>query len=87
MQVIFSKTFTKSYKKLDEKIKSAFGKKLEIFLQNEFDPILRNHMLKGNYEEIRSISITGDFRAHYIILETKDYYFVAIGSHSELYDK
>lgn len=39
MQVLFSKTFTKSYKKLDEKIKIAFGKRLEIFLQNEFDPI------------------------------------------------
>ncbi len=87
MQVLFSKTFTKSYKKLDEKIRIAFGKRLEIFLENEFDSVLRNHVLQGEYEGTRSISITGDFRAHYIILETKDYYFVAIGSHSELYDK
>ncbi len=87
MHVIFSKTFSKSYEKLDSKIQHAFEKRLRIFATNEFDPILRNHTLKGKFKTIRSITITGDFRAHYTILEDDIRYFVTIGSHSELYEK
>ena len=56
-------------------------------MTNEFDPILRNHTLKGKNKTIRSITITGDFRAHYTIHESDVRYFVTIGSHSELYEK
>ncbi len=56
-------------------------------MENEFEPILNNHMLQGKYAEVRSINITGDFRAHYTVLNNNSRYFVAIGTHSELYDR
>lgn len=87
MHVLFSKTFVKAYKKVDSKIKRAFGEKLELFKQDEFDIRLRNHALQGKYKHVRSIIITGDFRAHYETIEENSKYFVAIGTHSELYEK
>ena len=45
MTIVFSKTFTKAYKKLDLQIKTAFTKKLSLFRKNEFDTRLRNHTL------------------------------------------
>jgi len=48
---------------------------------------LRNHSLQGKYDGVRSITITGDFRAHYVILLEESRTFVAIGTHSELYEK
>ncbi|OGG89115.1 hypothetical protein A2592_03235 [Candidatus Kaiserbacteria bacterium RIFOXYD1_FULL_42_15] len=87
MHVLFSKTFTKTYKRLDQKIKKAFEIKLLIFIENEFDETLRNHSLQGKYDGVRSITITGDFRAHYVILLEESRTFVAIGTHSELYEK
>lgn len=86
MNIIFSKTFVKSYKKIDTKIQIAFGKKLELFKESEFDVRLRNHTLQGEYKDVRSISVTGNFRAHYKTLDGNIKYFVAIGTHSELYE-
>ena len=87
MHVLFSKTFIKAYKKLDQKIKNAFQKKLVTFIENEFDATLRNHALQGKCEGVRSITITGDFRAHYVVFLEDTRTFVAIGTHSELYEK
>lgn len=86
MNIIFSKTFVKSFKKIDMKIQVAFEKKLELFEENEFDVRLRNHSLQGEFKDMRSISVTGDFRAHYKTLDDDVKYFVAIGTHSELYE-
>jgi addiction module RelE/StbE family toxin len=71
---------------MDSKIKKAYEEKLSWFLQDEFDIRLRNHALRGKYKQIRSIAITGDVRAHYEIREEGVRYFVAIGTHSELYE-
>jgi len=86
MFIKFSKPLTKSFKKLDLKIQKAFYKKLEIFMTDEYTFTLHNHALQGKYQGVRSISVTGDFRAHYVILSDDVRYFVAIGSHSELYE-
>lgn len=87
MNILFSKTFVKAYKKVDVKIQIAFGEKIELFKQDEFDIRLHNHVLHGKYKHVRSIAITGDFRAHYETLDGNIKYFVAIGTHSELYKK
>ncbi len=51
-------------------------------MEDEFSIPLNNHPLKGEYTGVRSINITGDFRAHYTILEDNHRYFIAIGTHS-----
>ncbi|MHB8362734.1 MAG: type II toxin-antitoxin system RelE/ParE family toxin [Patescibacteria group bacterium] len=88
MDIQFSKTFNRQYKKSDIKIKKAFEKKLELFIQNPLNPILNNHQLKGHLKDSRSINITGDWRALYSI-HTKNnniiVLFELMGTHSQLY--
>lgn len=84
MEIKFSPDFHKQYGKANEKIKSAFQKRLELFQQNPFNPILRNHPLTGQLKGSRSINITGDWRA--IFTETNDaIIFELLGTHSQLY--
>ncbi len=87
MVVVLSSTFKKAYTKLDKKIKDAFTVRLKLFIVDEFNPRLNNHGLKGNYHGVRSISITGNFRAHYVIIDSNVRQFVEIGTHSQLYKK
>ena len=84
MTVILHKNFLKGYKKLTESQKKKFKERRNLFLSDEFNPILNNHSLKGRYEGYRSINITGDLRAVY--KKTGDYcIFVIVDNHSNLY--
>ncbi|MDP3973963.1 MAG: type II toxin-antitoxin system mRNA interferase toxin, RelE/StbE family [Candidatus Daviesbacteria bacterium] len=88
MQTKFAKKFKKQYEKADAKIKSAFDKKLELFLQDPFHPLLNNHSLTGKYLEKRSINITGDWRAIFSEAETEEekvINFELLDIHSNLY--
>lgn len=84
MVVRFHKNFEKQYKKLRRTGKNKFQERIDIFLQDEFNPILNNHPLRGKYQGYRSINVTGDLRAIYkkagnVVI------FVAIDTHSNLY--
>ena len=80
----YSKDFKKDYKKLPEKIQLRFKERVSIFSQDEFNPVLNNHALKGKYLGYRSINISGDLRAIYK-KEANLIIFVRIDSHSNLY--
>jgi len=80
-----TKAFDKQYAKLNFKIKIAFKQRIEVFKANPFDTKLRNHALKGKYLGYRSIDITGDIRALYIIQGDTAIIFGFIGTHSQLY--
>lgn len=84
MRIKLHKNFQKQYIKLTTIQKEKFKERRDLFLQDEFSPILNNHALKGEYLGYRSINITGDLRAIYKNNE-EDVIFVAIGSHSKLY--
>lgn len=83
--IIFSTRFEKQVRKLDKKIIVSFKERVLLFEKNEFDPLLNNHKLKGEYDSCRSINITGDFRLIYEKVGENTYLFITIGSHSELY--
>ncbi|MBI2621738.1 MAG: type II toxin-antitoxin system mRNA interferase toxin, RelE/StbE family [Candidatus Levybacteria bacterium] len=88
MEIRFSPRFRKQYTKSNQKIKVSFHKRLKIFEQNHNHPLLKNHSLAGNYKGLRSINITGDWRAVYREKRTNDKLeitFVALGTHSQLY--
>ena len=85
MQFAYSKNFKKEYKKLPRSVKEKFSSQLRFFEKNPRSKILRIHKLQGKFEGFYSINITGDIRAIYEIVDDNIYYFVAIGSHSELY--
>ena len=84
MEIEFSARFRKQYQKADKKIKKAFYKRLKLFRQDPFYPLLNNHLLIGRYREYRSINITGDWRAIYS-RQRNIIVFEMLGTHSQLY--
>lgn len=86
MQIEYSKKFIKEFKKCPDHVKQAFKQRLQIFINDEYNPILNNHCLIGELKDRRSINVNGDWRA---IFQQRDsgeiVYFVAIGTHSKLY--
>ncbi len=85
MLIFTNKNFDKSFAKLSPKIKESFINRLDIFVADNFDPVLNNHSLKGEYFGYRSINVTGDYRAVYKIVATHEVCFIDIGTHSQLY--
>ena len=86
MQIEYSKKFIKEFKKCPVNVKTNFKTRLGILVNNQYSFVLNNHPLIGELRNYRSINITGDWRA---IFEEIDggqiIYFVAIGTHSQLY--
>ena len=87
MKLIPHKKFTKQLKLLPRKIQLRAKDRLQIFQNNPFNPILRNHELRGKYEGFRSINITGDYR---LVFEEREdgsvVLLLMIGTHSDLYE-
>ena len=84
MTVSFSKLFLKQAKKLDPKLRKKLHERIALFVRNPFDASLRNHPLKGPYKDYRSIDITGDVRALYL-MQDDEAIFDAVGTHGQLY--
>ena len=88
MKVRFSNSFRKQYNRSPNKIQKAFDDRLKLFLQDSFNPKLRNHQLTGKFRNCRSINITGDWRTLYStnkINKENVVIFEALGTHSQLY--
>ncbi|MDP2909960.1 MAG: type II toxin-antitoxin system mRNA interferase toxin, RelE/StbE family [bacterium] len=85
MRIAFHKNFDKCYKKLTDSQQNKTQERLVLFLKNPFDPILRNHPLKGKYLGYRSIDIAGDLRAVYKSINFEECIFVILDTHSNLY--
>jgi addiction module RelE/StbE family toxin len=84
MEIAFSASFSKQYRKANKKIKKAFYQRLQLFKQDSHHLLLRNHSLTGSYRKYRSINVTGDWRAIYSE-EGKLIVFEMLGTHSQLY--
>ena len=84
MKISYSKNFIKQSKKLNKPVREKLIQRIELFTNNPLDSELNNHPLKGKYKKYRSINITGDFRALYLV---QDEYIVfdLVGTHSQLY--
>ena len=86
MQHFLHTSFLKKYKKLPIKLKLKIMERLVLFDQDHFNNILDNHSLRGELEGYRSVNITGDYRAIFLIKEGIAV-FTDIGTHSELFGK
>ena len=85
-KIEYSQRFIKDLKRAPQKIRLSFRARLEIFLSDNFHPLLNNHALGGKYQNYRSINITGDWRV--VFKEDEDgsvVFFMALGTHSQLY--
>ena len=82
----FDKSFTKDSRRLQAGTKRKLAERLRLFVETPFHPLLNNHALKGNYAGLRSINITGDYRAIYQPTGTNIALFIYIDTHSNLYE-
>lgn len=86
----YSPSFLEIFKKVDVRIRKSFKQKILIFSKNPNDLELNNHPLTKEWQGHNSIDITVDYRAIYqekIVGEEVVAYFVALGTHEELYGK
>ena len=86
MLIRYSKDFSKKYNNVGDKIVEAVDKRISLFVEDKFHPLLNNHILHGEFEGCRSINITGDYRI--IFRENKNgdiIFFLLLGTHGELY--
>ena len=87
MQVRISSDLAKELakiKKKDKKLASLVQEKLETFSLNPQHPSLRHHKLKGELNNLWSISITKSVRMVYL-QEDGEAYFTDIGTHDQVY--
>lgn len=88
MNVELDPDFVKQLKKLDVKIRKSFKERIIKFSKNPQDPQLNDHSLKKAWHGHRSIDVTADWRAIYREIRKREEtiaYFVAIGTHKDLY--
>lgn len=86
MQINYAKSFQQAFLKLDKKRREKVLEAIQVFQTDPFDPILRNHLLKGSMQGKRSFSVTGDVRI--LFEEYKDYTLVLmldVGTHNQVY--
>lgn len=86
MKIRYSKKFVKQLAKQPDKVVRALKLRIELFEEDMYNPLLRNHPLQGKLKGYYSINITGDIRAIYEIVDDEIYIYQMIGTHSQLYD-
>ena len=84
MNIAYSKNFIKLSKKLSPNVRKKLIQRVSLFSTNPLGSQLRDHPLKGKYKQYRSIDITGDYRALYL-LDGDEAIFNIVGTHSQLY--
>mgnify|MGYP001607365815 CR=1 FL=1 len=88
MKVRLAPKLVKKLKKQDVRIKNSFKSAIKLFSKDPNDPLLDNHPLQREWEGFSSIDITPDWRAIFEYKQVGDEiiaYFVALGTHDELY--
>ena len=83
-RIEFSVFFNKHLTASTREIRVAFLETLQLFRDDPDHPSLRNHPLKDKFAEVRSIDVTGDWRALYR-RERERIIFVELGTHDQLY--
>lgn len=86
MQIRSSRNFDKQFRKLPKKIQEQFSKRIELLQNEPSNPQLNIHKLSGKYDELWSLNVTGDMRAIFDRENPDLIFFIAIGTHSELYE-
>ena len=80
-----SNKFKKNLNNLPEKIQRKTFERLNLFNVDQFESILNNHSLHGEYLGCRSINVSGDLRIIYKKISDTACLLVDIGTHSQLF--
>lgn len=89
MIVKYSPAFLYLLKKANVRIRKNLKEVITLFVQDPYNLQLNNHVLRREWEGFRSINVTADWRAIFreIVIEDEEptAYFVALGTHRQLY--
>lgn len=80
--------FRKSFKKRivsNSKLAIAVTRRIRLFEENPFHPLLHNHQLTGSFRGFRAFWVTGNIRIIYQELEKQKVRFLDIGTHNQVY--
>lgn len=78
--IYYSSKFKKTVKKYSSHQKQIVHK-INIFIQNPFDPQLKTHKLSGNLQGYWSFSITYHIRIMFEFIDEETIGFIDIGTH------
>lgn len=87
MTVYYHKHFTKAFKTRisnNPSLVRQFEERLELFIKEPTNPLLKDHALRGSKIGYRSFSITGDIRLIYEKVEDGISLY-DIGTHNQVY--
>lgn len=87
MNLNYTKNFLKHYETRvakNQRLVNRFQERLDLFLRDPQNPILKDHRLTGARKHLRAFSVTGDVRVLYY-REGNEIYLVDIGTHSQVY--
>lgn len=73
--------FEKDFVDLPEKVRARAKKRIKLFEENCFHPILDTHKLKGVIKTFWSFSISADFRVIFRFLNRSEIIYYRIGPH------
>ncbi|MEI7579014.1 MAG: type II toxin-antitoxin system YafQ family toxin [bacterium] len=84
--IIYNHKFQKSLITLSRigKLKERILIRINLFLADRSNPILRDHSLQGRFKNFRAFSITGDVRIIYREYP-HHFLFIDIGTHNQVY--
>jgi len=80
----FRKAFKKRIKN-DSKLVKKTTERIQLFLDNPQNPVLKDHQLIGKLKNNRSFWVTGDVRIVYFQISKDEVLFIDIGSHNQVY--
>lgn len=87
MKIVYQKKFLKQFDALERRQQITVRTAIDRFRTDPFDPMIRNHPLKGRMKGQRSLSAGFDLR---IIFEERDGYtvviMIAVGRHEDVYE-
>jgi addiction module RelE/StbE family toxin len=88
-EIRLDRKFVKHYKKRIENnniLRKRYKERLELFIEDKSNPVLRDHQLEGKMKKYRSFSIAGDCRVIYFEEEKNIIFvFIDIGTHNQVY--
>ena len=87
MKISYHRNFKKNFRKRispHENLVKKFEERLELFLKNPKNPLLKDHALIGKRIRLRAFSVTGDIRVVYFMAGDK-LYLLDVGTHAQVY--
>ncbi len=88
IEIIWDESFLRILKKWRKKhpnLVEKFQQKVDLFIQDPFDPSLRTHSLSGNLAGCWSLSITYEYRLIFKFIDENRVLLIDLGTHDEVY--